>query len=69
MPLPMPPDEEPEPPKFFFTEKYARLGVRGNFMPLAAQPANVDLGEWLAHQGELRAVDRDPRTLNYCLLS
>ena len=42
---------EPEPTKFFFREKYARLGVRGNFMPLAAQPKNVDLGEWLAHQG------------------
>ena len=41
---------EPEPTKFFFREKYARLGVRGNFMPLAAQPKNVDLGEWLAHQ-------------------
>lgn len=36
--------------KFFFREKYARLGVKGNFMPLAAQPKNVDLGEWLAHQ-------------------
>lgn len=41
---------EPEPPKFFFREKYAKLGVRGNFMPLAAQPKYVDLGEWLAHQ-------------------
>lgn len=40
-----------EPTKFFFKEKYARLGVKGNFMPLAAQPKNVDLGEWLAHQG------------------
>ncbi len=40
-----------EPTKFFFREKYARLGVKGNFMPLAAQPKNVDLGEWLAHQG------------------
>ena len=47
-------EEEPEPVKFFFMEKYARLGVKGNFMPLAAQPANVDLGEWLAHQGKLR---------------
>jgi endogenous inhibitor of DNA gyrase (YacG/DUF329 family) len=37
-------------PKFFFREKYAKLGVRGNFMPLAAQPKNVDLGDWLAHQ-------------------
>lgn len=43
---------EPEPTKFFFREKYARLGVKGNFMPLAAQPKNVDLGEWLAHQGQ-----------------
>ena len=40
----------PEPTKFFFQEKYAKLGVRGNFMPLAAQPKNVDLGDWLAHQ-------------------
>ncbi|SLM38197.1 Mob1/phocein [Lasallia pustulata] len=40
-----------EPPKpFFFREKYATLGVKGNFMPLAAQPRYVDLGEWLAHQ-------------------
>lgn len=37
---------------FFFREKYATLGVKGNFMPLAAQPKYVDLGEWLAHQGE-----------------
>lgn len=43
-----------EPTKFFFREKYARLGVKGNFMPLAAQPKNVDLGEWLAHQGPWR---------------
>ena len=41
-----------EPTQFFFREKYARLGVKGNFMPLAAQPKNVDLGEWLAHQGK-----------------
>ncbi|MCJ1482993.1 hypothetical protein MMC06_003159 [Schaereria dolodes] len=42
--------DAPEPIKFFFREKYARLGVKGNFMPLAAQPKNVELGEWLAHQ-------------------
>lgn len=41
------------PTPFFFREKYATLGVKGNFMPLAAQPKSVDLGEWLAHQGEL----------------
>ena len=39
-----------EPTKFFFRDKYAKLGVKGNFMPLAAQPANVDLADWLAHQ-------------------
>ena len=38
-------------PKFFFQEKYTKLGVKGNFMPLAAQPKNVELGDWLAHQG------------------
>ena len=46
-------EEQPtaaESPKFFFREKYAKLGVKGNFMPLAAQPANVDLADWLAHQ-------------------
>ena len=45
---------EPQPvveqPKYFFREKYAKLGVKGNFMPLAAQPVNVDLADWLAHQ-------------------
>ena len=40
---------DPEATKFFFQEQYARLGVKGNFLPLAAQPPNVDLGEWLAH--------------------
>ena len=48
---------EPEPTKFFFKEKYAKLGVRGNFMPLAAQPKYVDLGEWLAHQSRLGPLD------------
>ena len=41
-----------EQPKFFFNEKYAKLGVKGNFMPLAAQPVNVDLADWLAHQSK-----------------
>ena len=39
-----------EPLNIFFREKYAKLGVKGNFMPLAARPANVDLADWLAHQ-------------------
>ena len=42
----------PEPTKFFFQEKYAKLGVRGNFMPLAALPKYVDAGDWLAHQSK-----------------
>ena len=48
------PESQPatEQPKFFFNEKYAKLGVKGNFMPLAAQPVNVDLADWLAHQSE-----------------
>ncbi|MCJ1292842.1 hypothetical protein MMC34_004395 [Xylographa carneopallida] len=44
------PPLEPEAPKYFFREKFAKLGVKGNFMPLAAQPNNVDLGDWLACQ-------------------
>jgi hypothetical protein len=31
-------------------EKYAKCSVKGNFLTLAAQPKNVELGEWLAHQ-------------------
>ena len=42
-----------EPIKYFFQEKYAKLGVKGNFMPLAAQPPNVELADWLAHQSRL----------------
>lgn len=37
--------------KRFFNEKYAKCSVKGNFLTLAAQPKNVELGEWLAHQG------------------
>lgn len=36
--------------KRFFNEKYAKCSVKGNFLTLAAQPKNVELGEWLAHQ-------------------
>jgi hypothetical protein len=39
-----------EQPKKFLNEKYAKCSVKGNFLTLAAQPKNVDLGEWLAHQ-------------------
>lgn len=40
----------PEPMKLFFIEENAKLGVKGNMMPLAAAPAMVDVPEWLAHQ-------------------
>lgn len=39
-----------ETPKKFLNEKYAKCSVKGNFLTLAAQPKNVELGEWLAHQ-------------------
>ncbi|CAL8583740.1 hypothetical protein XPA_009359 [Xanthoria parietina] len=40
----------PEETKWFFKEAYAKLSVKGNFMPLAAKPSYLDLGDWLAHQ-------------------
>lgn len=39
----------PEPTKWFFKEAYAKLSVKGNFIPLAAKPTYLDLGDWLAH--------------------
>jgi hypothetical protein len=42
--------------KRFFNEKYAKCSVKGNFLTLAAQPKNVELGEWLAHQRKGSAV-------------
>lgn len=39
-------------PKKFLNEKYVKCSVKGNFLTLAAQPKNVELGEWLAHQCE-----------------
>ncbi|KAL8917254.1 MAG: hypothetical protein Q9172_005929 [Xanthocarpia lactea] len=40
----------PEETKWFFKEAYSKLSVKGNFMPLAAKPSYLDLGDWLAHQ-------------------
>ena len=42
--------------KYFFQPKFSKLGVRGNFMPLAAQPANGDIADWLAHQSRWNSV-------------
>lgn len=36
----------------FFREDYATFIVKGNFMTLAAKPALLEEGEWLAHQSE-----------------
>lgn len=55
-----------EPPKFFFQERFAKLGVKGNFMPLAAQPTNVELADWLAHQSEF--CDFPPLHIRYVLM-
>jgi hypothetical protein len=43
--------------KRFFNEKYAKCSVKGNFLTLAAQPKNVELGEWLAHQCKHLALE------------
>lgn len=60
--MPAPPSAMDQPPaqpdqrdsiKYFFQEKYASLNVKGNFLTLCACPKNVELGEWLAHQGQL----------------
>ena len=40
----------------FFREEYATLIVKGNFMTLAAQPHQVEIGEWLAHQREYHSA-------------
>ncbi len=45
-----PPETGFEQPKRFLSDKYAKCSVKGNFLTLAAQPKNVELGEWLAHQ-------------------
>ena len=46
-----------EQPKKFLNERYAKCSVKGNFLTLAAQPKNVELGEWLAHQGMTLCAD------------
>ncbi|RMZ87013.1 hypothetical protein DV736_g5763, partial [Chaetothyriales sp. CBS 134916] len=46
------PEASIDQPRRFLSEKYAKCSVKGNFLTLAAQPKNVELGEWLAHQRE-----------------
>ena len=53
--------QAPEETKWYFKEAYAKLSVKGNFMPLAAKPSYLDLGDWLAHQSE-HACRREPCT-------
>lgn len=51
-------------PKRFFNEKYAKCSVKGNFLTLAAQPKNVERGEWWAHQCKLqRFNDCEPQLI------
>ena len=50
-------------PKVFFNPKYAKLGVKGNFMPLSAIPELVKPGEWLAHQCKSSLRLANPRCL------
>lgn len=45
---------QPRSVPFFFREENSILIAKGNFLTLAAKPAYVDKGEWLAHQGLLR---------------
>lgn len=49
--------------KKFFNERHAKCSVKGNFLTLAAQPKNVELGEWLAHQRTQVANVRASTTL------
>lgn len=56
-----------EQPKYFFREKYAKCSVKGNFLTLAAQPKNVEKGEWLAHQGSCRLPGSDGKPNAYVL--
>jgi hypothetical protein len=51
-----PPETGFEQPKRFLSDKYAKCSVKGNFLTLAAQPKNVDLGEWLAHQCKVAPI-------------
>jgi len=42
----------PSPMPLWLDAAHARHIVRGNFMALSARPKTVDMGEWIAHQGE-----------------
>lgn len=55
----------PEPMKLFFIDDNAKLGVKGNMMPLAATPAMVDVAEWLAHQSEYKLSDEQKWPADY----
>jgi len=45
---------------------YAKHIVKGNFMTLSTKPKTVELGEWIAHQGEFhRLGDRRLKEVIY----
>lgn len=35
---------------YWTQERFAKLGVKGSFLPLSVQPKNVGLADWLAHK-------------------
>ena len=35
---------------YWVQERFAKLGVKGSFLPLSVQPKNIGLADWLAHK-------------------
>lgn len=48
----------PRPKPLWLNNQYAKQIVKGNFMTLSAKPKTVEMGEWIAHQGEQNQVTR-----------
>lgn len=59
-------DALPEPNKWFFIEDYAKLGVKGNMLPLVITPTTLDIAEWLAHQSKCESYCEHRRLLIDC---
>ena len=48
---------------YWTQERFAKLGVKGSFLPLSVQPKNVGLADWLAHKCK---QDQDLELSNDC---
>lgn len=59
----------PSPKPLWLNAAYARHIVRGNFMALSARPKTVELGEWIAHQGNSNHDSTDYVTERLTLLA